>query len=174
MLYETAARAQEILCLDVPDLDAEFRRARITSKGGAIDYVHWATGTARLLPRLLAGRTTGPVFLADRVAPTSGRRAPAAGDIDPATRRGRLSYPRAEYLFKQATTAHDPHDQGWTLHQLRHSSLQHLAAAGRSAPELQAKSRHQHLASLGVYVRLGTETAARVTAENDPTNRRKQ
>jgi integrase len=31
------------------------------------------------------------------------------------TGRGRLSY-RAEYLFKQATTAHDPHGQGWTLH----------------------------------------------------------
>ena len=87
--------------------------------------------------------------------------------------RGRLSYPRAEYLFKQATTAHDPHGQGWTLHQLRHSSLQHLAAAGRSAPELQAKSRHQHLASLGVYVHLGAETAARVTADHDPATRRR-
>ncbi len=47
--------------------------------------------------------------------------------------RGRLSYPRAEYLFKQATAAHDPHEQGWTLHQLRHSALQHLAADGRTA-----------------------------------------
>lgn len=106
-------------------------------------------------------------------APTRGHCAPAADDIDPTTGRGRLSYPRAEYLFKQATTAHDPHGQGWTLHQLRHSSLQHLAAAGRSAPELQAKSRHQHLASLGVYVHLGAETAARVTADHDPATRRR-
>lgn len=37
------------------------------------------------------------------------------------------SYPRAEYLFKQATAALDPHGTGWTLHQLRHSALQHLA-----------------------------------------------
>ncbi|WP_206060574.1 hypothetical protein [Nonomuraea basaltis] len=29
-------------------------------------YMHWAT--ARLLPRLLAGRTAGPVFLADPAA----------------------------------------------------------------------------------------------------------
>ena len=173
MLYETAARAQEILCMDVPELDPAFRRARVTSKGGAIEYVSWATATARLLPRLLAGRATGPVFLADRRAPTRGHCAPAADDIDPTTGRGRLSYPRAEYLFKQATTAHDPHGQGWTLHQLRHSSLQHLAAAGRSAPELQAKSRHQHLASLGVYVHLGAETAARVTADHDPATRRR-
>lgn len=55
----------------------------------------------------------------------------------------------------------------------RHPSLQHLAAAGRTAPELQAKSRHQHLASLGVYVRLGTETAARITAEHEPAARRR-
>jgi len=143
MLYETAARAEEILTLNVEDLDPEFRRARVTSKGGAIEYVHWATGTARLLPRLLRGRTTGPVFLASRRAPADGRRAPAAGDTCPATGRGRLSYPRAEYLFKQASAALDPHKKGWTLHQLRHSALQHLAADGRTAPELQAKSRHR-------------------------------
>ncbi|MFC7582356.1 tyrosine-type recombinase/integrase [Nonomuraea antimicrobica] len=173
LLYETAARAEEILSLDVDDLDTESRRARVRSKGGAIEYVHWATATARLLPRLLNGRTTGPVFLADRRAPVSGPRAPAAADICPVTGRGRLSYPRAEYLFKTASAELDPHGQGWTLHQLRHSALQHLAQAGRTAPELQAKSRHQHLASLGRYVRLGEETSARITAEHDPAARRR-
>ncbi|GII94367.1 tyrosine-type recombinase/integrase [Sinosporangium siamense] len=172
-LYDTAARAEEVLTLNVEDLDLEFRRARVVSKGGAIEYVHWATPTARLLPRLLTGRTTGPVFLADRRAPASGPRTPAAADIDPTTGRGRLSYPRAEYLFKTASAKLDPHRQGWTLHQLRHSALQHLAQAGRTTPELQAKSRHQHLASLGRYVRLGEETSARVTAEADPIQRRR-
>ena len=173
MLYETAARAEELLSLNVEDLDPEFRRGRITSKGGATEYIHWATGTARLLPRLLRGRTSGPVFLADRRAPLSGSRAPAEADICPETGRGRLSYPRAEYLFKQATAAHDPHKQGWTLHQLRHSALQHLAADGRTAPELQAKSRHLHLGSLGRYVKLGEQTSAQVTADADPAARRR-
>ncbi|MFE9642176.1 tyrosine-type recombinase/integrase [Nocardiopsis alba] len=173
MLYETAARAEEILTLDVGDLDTAMRRARVRSKGGAIEYVHWATPTARLLPRLLAGRTTGPVFLSDRRSAASGSRARALGDVDPTTGRGRLSYPRAEYLFKQASKRHDPHRRGWTLHQLRHSSLKHLAAEGRSAPELQAKSRHAHLATLGKYVRLGEETSARLTAEHDPHRRRR-
>lgn len=67
-----------------------------------------------------------------------GRRATAPADVDPTTRRGRLSYPRAEYLFKQASIAYDPHGVGYTLHQLRHSGLTHLAAKGRSAPELRA------------------------------------
>ncbi|SEK73177.1 site-specific integrase [Nonomuraea pusilla] len=174
LLYETAARAEEILSLDVQDLDLEFRRARVRSKGGAIEYVHWATATARLLPRLLSGRTAWPVFLADRRAPASGRRAPAAADICPTTGRGRLSYPRAEYMFKTASAALDPHGDGWTLHQLRHSALTHLAAAGRTAPELQAKSRHQHLASLGRYVRLGEEASARITAEHGPAARRRK
>ncbi|WP_017577867.1 tyrosine-type recombinase/integrase [Nocardiopsis kunsanensis] len=172
MLYETAARAEEILTLDVGDLDAAMRRARVRSKGGAIEYVHWATPTARILPRLLAGRTTGPVYLSDRRSPAAGARARALADVDPTTGRGRLSYPRAEYLFKQASQRHDPHGQGWTLHQLRHSALTYLAAEGRSAPELQAKSRHAHLATLGKYVRLGEETSAWVTAEHDPYNRR--
>ncbi|HTR93398.1 MAG TPA: hypothetical protein VMI73_16835 [Trebonia sp.] len=113
------------------------------------------------------------MFLAGRRAPGAGRRAPAARDTCPVTGRGRLSYPRAEYLFKQASKALDPHETGWTLHQLRHSALEHLAADGRTAPELQAKSRHQHLASLGRYVRLGEQVSARVTAEADPAGRRR-
>ncbi|MDX3108109.1 hypothetical protein [Nonomuraea angiospora] len=93
----------------------------------------------------------------------------------PAWIGGRLSYPRAEYLFKTASAELDPHGQGWTLHQLRHSALQHLAQAGRSALELQAKSRHQNLGSLGRYVRLGEETSsARITAEHDPAARRRK
>jgi integrase len=173
LLYDTAARAGEILTLDIGDLDTEFRRARTRSKGGDAEYLHWATATARLLPRLLAGRTAGPVFLAARRSPASGKRARALADIDPVSGRGRLSYPRAEYLFKQASAPHDPHGTGWTLHQLRHTALRHLAASGRSAPELQAKSRHKHLATLGHYVRLGEETSARITADNDPLARRR-
>lgn len=63
-------------------------------KGGTIVYVHGATATARLQPRLPQGRTRGPVFLAHRRAPASGGRAPAATDIWPITGRGRLSNPR--------------------------------------------------------------------------------
>jgi site-specific recombinase XerD len=174
LLYETCARAEEILSLDVPDLDMEFRRALVTEKGGDRAYVHWETPTARLLPRLLTGRTTGPVFLTDRRAPITGRRTPHPADIDPAGGKARLSYPRAEYLFKQASKDHDPHGGGHTLHQLRHSGLTHLAAKGRSAPELQAKSRHRYLGTLGRYIQLGEETSARITAENDEHRRRRR
>ncbi|MFF4625074.1 hypothetical protein [Nonomuraea jabiensis] len=80
------------------------RRARVVSKGGAFEYAHWATATARLLLCLLASRTSGLMFLADRRAPASGPYVPATADIDPITRRGCQSYPRAENLFK---TAHD-------------------------------------------------------------------
>jgi integrase len=130
MLYETCARAEEILGLDVPDLDMEFRRALIVEKGGDRAYVHWETPTARLLPRLLAGRTAGPVFLADRRAAAAGRRAPALNDICPETGRGRLSYPRAEYLCKQppGSTTRTAPDAPST--QLRHSGLARLAAKG--------------------------------------------
>ncbi|MFI9848540.1 hypothetical protein ACIHFD_66865 [Nonomuraea sp. NPDC051941] len=39
MLYETAARAVEVLALNVEDLDLEPRRAPVRSKGGAIEWV---------------------------------------------------------------------------------------------------------------------------------------
>jgi integrase len=117
LLYETAARANELLALDVEDLDLANRRARVHSKGGAVEWVFWQTGSAQLLPRLLAGRTSGPVFLGDR-RPT---RAVAGLDLDPASGRARLSYRRAAELFRVRT--------GWTLHQLRHSALTHAARA---------------------------------------------
>jgi site-specific recombinase XerD len=99
MLYETAARAEEILGLDVPDLDLPGKRGRVISKGGTTDWVHWQTGTALLLPRLLAGRRKGPVFLTARKP----ARAVAAADLCPVTKRARLSYRRAEESFELAT-----------------------------------------------------------------------
>jgi hypothetical protein len=62
--------------LDVEDLDLPSLRA----KGGAIDIIVWQTGTARLLPRLLKDRKTGPVFLTDLLA----RVEPPPCDIDQA------------------------------------------------------------------------------------------
>jgi integrase/recombinase XerD len=115
LLYETAARADELLALDVEDLDLANRRARVHSKGGASEWVFWQTGSAQLLPRLLAGRTAGPVFLGDR-RPT---RAAAGPDLDPTSGQARLSYQRAAELVQAHTE--------WTLHQLRHSALTHLA-----------------------------------------------
>ncbi|MEV0972040.1 tyrosine-type recombinase/integrase [Microtetraspora glauca] len=61
MLYETAARASEILNLDIEHLDRRNRRARVTRKGSAVDIIVWQTRTARLLPKLLADRSKGPV-----------------------------------------------------------------------------------------------------------------
>jgi len=40
LLYETAARATEILTLDIADLDRPGKRARVISKGGDIDWVY--------------------------------------------------------------------------------------------------------------------------------------
>ena len=77
MLYETAARSSEVLALNVEDLDRRNRRSKVTRKGAAVDIIVWQTGTARLLPRLLDGRTKGPVFLTGRRGPRrAGRRRP--------------------------------------------------------------------------------------------------
>jgi integrase/recombinase XerD len=160
LLYETAARANELLALDVEDLDLGNRRARVRSKGGAVEWVFWRTGSAQLLPRLLAGRTGGPVFLGDR-RPS---RAVAGLDLDPTSGRARLSYRRAAELFQGRT--------GWTLHQLRHSALTHAAEDGTNLPLLLARSRHASVRSLERYARPGPEAVARHLAETDPARRR--
>jgi integrase len=170
LLYESAARSVEVLALDVSDLVLEAKRGRVRRKGGAIDWILWQSGTARLLPRLLAGRTSGPVFLTDRRPGPA--RTPAAADLCPVTGRARLSYERAEYLFKQLTKSIDPTGAGYTLHQLRHSRLTHLGEDGWSSSMLMALSGHRNLRSLGIYVQPSTEAVAAVLAEHDPGRRR--
>ncbi len=161
MLYETGARANEILGLDVHDLDPAERSARLTGKGGHAERVYWATGTARILPRLISDRRTGPVFLTERRP----RIAVATTDLDAGTGRARLSYRRAAEQFTDASG-------GWTLHQLRHSRLTHLAEEGVDVALLKAKSRHRSLRSLERYVRPSDAAVARLTAEHDPARRR--
>jgi integrase len=160
MLYESAARSAEVLALNVEDLDLANRRARVRRKGGAVDWITWLTGTARLLSRLLKGRTTGPVFVTDRKARVQ---LPAA-DLDEHG-HARLSYQRAEELFAKASG-------GATLHQLRHSALTHAAEDGTGTPMLMALSGHASVRSLAKYARISAEALAQWQAERDPARRR--
>jgi len=86
--------------------------------------------------------------------------------------RGRLSYQRAEYLFKRHSRRISRN--GLTLHQLRHSALTTLADANVSLPLLMGKSRHKNLRSLQRYVHPSAEAVAAVTAAHDPAARRRQ
>ncbi len=163
LLYESAARANEILRLNIEDFDFDQRRAVTVRKAGAIDIVHYASGSARLLPYVIDGRERGPLFLSTR--PVQARRAPAATDIDPVSGLARLSYGRAAEMFRESTN-------GWTLHQLRHSAISHLAEDGVPLPLLMAKSRHESLRTLQRYARPSVEAVGRLTAEHDSARRR--
>ncbi|WP_328409929.1 site-specific integrase [Nocardia sp. NBC_00403] len=167
MLYETAAHTDEVLLLDIPDLDMANRCAAVTRKGGAGDVVAWQTGAARLLPRLLAGRKKGPVFLTDCKA----KPGVAVDDIDPKTLRGRLSYRRAAELFEHHTS--DVPRGPFTLHQLRHSKLTHAAEDGASTPMLMLMrlSRHTSVRPLGRYSRPSGADPGQ--AQTDPARKRR-
>ena len=169
LLYETAARTQEVLCANVEDLDLDNKRLRVRRKGGDSDWLYFQSGSSRLLPRLIGDRETGPIFLADRRP--SAARTPALMDLCRITGRGRLSYERSAYLFKQHSLKVSKIP--WTLHQLRHSALTHLAEDGVNLPLLMAKSGHQNLRSLQKYARPGAEAVAAMTAAHDPARRRR-
>jgi integrase len=162
LLYESAARASEILALNIEDLDLDARRAPIRSKGGNTEWIFWGSGTARLLPRLLRGRQAGPVFLSERrPGPT---RRPAAADLCPTTNRARLGYDRARILFGQYT--------GWELHQLRHSAATHLGDKGVPLQLIMAKTRHRNPRTVMRYVKPGAEAVAEATQLLEPPKRR--
>jgi integrase len=165
MLYETAARASEILALNVEDLDLEERRAPVRSKGGDTEFVYWDTGTAHLLPRMLrlpdgSSRTSGPLFLASR-RPVPARR-PAPHDICPHTGRARLGYDRARVLLKKYTVTVG--GDGLELHQLRHSAATHLGDQKVPLQLIMAKTRHKSPRTAMRYVRPGEAAVAEVTS----------
>jgi integrase/recombinase XerD len=159
LLYAAAARANELLALDAEGLDLANRRARVHSKGGAVEWVFWQTGRPSCSPP--AGRPDQRTGLPGDRRPTG---AVAGLDLDPASGRARLSYRRAAELFRVRT--------GWTLHQLRHSALTHAAEDGTNLPLLLARSRHASVRSLERYARPGPEAVARHLAETDPARRR--
>lgn len=162
MAYDTAARADELLGLNIENISVENRDAVIVGKGGNAERIYWTSTTARLLPRLVNGRTRGPLFVGDR-KPRS-HLAPAASDLCEATGRARLSYRRAEEIWKKASG-------GRTLHQLRHSRLTHLAEAGEDVTMIRAKSRHRSLRSLERYVNPSPGAIRDLTNRHDPNRR---
>jgi len=166
MLYETAARASEILARNVEDLDLDNRRARVRSKGRQIEWVYWGTGTAHLLPRLIrlpdgSSRTSGPLFLSSR-RPVPARR-PGPRDICPHTRYARLGYDRARILLKNTT--------GWQLHQLRHSAATHLGDQQVALQMIMGKTRHKSPRTAMRYVNPGPAAIAQITELLDPPRR---
>ena len=179
MLYETAARAEEILGMDVPHLDLPSKPGRVISKGGTTNWVHWQTGTAVLLPRLLAGRAKAR---SSWLPASRATRSPLATCARSPGERGCLSYRRAAESFEFAArplahpgSSHEELEEvyGWTLHQLRHSLLAHEAEDGTSTPMLLARSRHASVRSLERYARPGPEAVARHVAAADPAARRR-
>lgn len=111
VVYEAAARCTEVLALDVTNLDATRRSARLPDG----QRISWRAETAGHLRRLVGTRSRGPVFLSGQLA------APGTpvGDVCPHTGRVRLSYRRAAELFRITTRPVHGGEGSWTLHQLR-------------------------------------------------------
>lgn len=156
MLYESASRASAVLALNVEDLDLPNKQAKIVAKGGTTMWITWGTDTAHLLPRLIAGRTTGPLFLSEHRPGPHRRASTDPDDICPETGRARLGYDRARILLGR-------HADGLQLHQLRHSSATHLGEANTSANVIMAKTGHRSLRSVQRYVKPGLAAVHQAT-----------
>jgi integrase len=163
LLYETAARAGEVLALNVEDLDLARRRAVVIGKGGRAELIGWETKTARLLPRLLRQRRNGPTFLAD-IAPATGRQ-PALADVDPDTGRARLSYRRAAEVIQGGHRRLD-------IAPTAPLAADALGRGRNPTPAADGQSRHTSLSSLAIYAKPTFDAVAAATAALDPDRRR--
>ncbi|MEE1766734.1 site-specific integrase [Streptomyces sp. JV185] len=181
MLYETAGRSEEILGVNIEDLDFAGRRCPVKAKGArpksrrrgqvredfVLETLYWDAGTARLLPRLLKGRTRGPVFVTHR-RPGPGK-VVSPRDICPDTGFARLSYGQARALLDHHTAVRGA-GAGWDLHEYRHSALTHLGEQGASLLMLMAKSRHKKPENVRRYFKPSPEAIAELTSLLAPGN----
>ena len=111
LLHDSGAGAAQVLALDVSHLDLQ-RHGTRAQHDCPRPGIAWQEATSQVLRWLLAGRTSGPVFV-------TGRRAAArSADRCPVTGQARMSYRRAAELFTTLTGPLDPAGRGWTLHQL--------------------------------------------------------
>jgi integrase len=161
MLYETAARASEVLALNIEDLDLDARRAPIRSKGGDTGWICWGSGTAHLLPRLIRGRQAGPVFLSER-RPGPARR-PAAQDLCPDDWTGPAR------LRPRPNPVHPPHRVATAPAPPLRTT--HLGEQGIPLQLIMAKTRHRNPRTAMRYVRPGAEAVAEITALLEPPRR---
>jgi integrase/recombinase XerC len=176
MLYETVARSEEILEVNIEELDLAGRRAPVKSKGArprtrrrgapreefVLETVYWDAGTARLLPRLIKGRTRGPVFVTHR-KPGPGK-VVGPRDVCPGTGLVRLPYGQGRALLDAHTSLADVPGTGWDQHEYRHSGLTYLGEAGASLPMLMAKSRRKKPENVRKYFHPSAEAIAEVTS----------
>jgi integrase len=162
MLYETAARASEVLALNIEDLDLDARRAPIRSKGGDTEWICWGSGTAHLLPRLTPrppGRTGVPL------------RAPPWPRLPP---RGQGPVP----CHRTAPARLRPRPD--TVHPVHRVAIApapplrgHPPRRARDPLQLiMAKTRHRNPRTAMRYVRPGAKAVAEITGLLEPPRRR--
>ena len=157
-MYETAARATEVLNLNIEDTDFHLRQATIIGKGGHRELIFWASGAARVLSRYLHGRSRGPVFLTHRKP----RLAPAMRGPVPDHRAGPGSPTKPPPNYSnRPPTANGP----YTSYGTRRSPT--WQKNGINTEVLMAKSRHRDRRSLDIYARPGPEGVAQATATFD-------
>jgi hypothetical protein len=126
-----------------------------------LEPVYWDAGTARPLPRVLKGRTRGPVFVTHR-RPGPGK-VVSPRDVCPVTGLARLSYGQARALLDEHTALRGP-GTGWDLHEYRHSALPQLGELGASLLMLMAKSRHKKPENVRRYFKPSPEAIAELTS----------
>jgi integrase/recombinase XerC len=143
-------------------LDRANRRARTIRKGGKVDDLLYDIRTARMLGQLLGRRRAGPVFLSARRAPEGTAR---TGEVDPASRRLRMTYRTAECHLGTATTS-TLVPNGWDLH-LRHSRLTHAGEDGATEADLMNLSGHEDRRTLQRYLKPSKEGTRRRLDEID-------
>ncbi len=151
--YSTGARVAELCSADVPDLDFESGRLRVTGKGAEERIVFITDGTAALLRRYLSerqrkfGELGDPLFINSR-----GGRITVRGVYDIVVKRA-----RAAGLLERVSP-----------HTLRHSFATELLDRGADIRAVQEMLGHKNISTTQVYTHTTKERLRKVFEKYHP------
>lgn len=171
LLYASALRVSELVGLDLDDLDAASRTARVLGKGSKERVVPYGAPAARALERYLAsGRPAlraraieraGGVGASD--APAAPRRrssVPSSGRTESAVflgARGARMSPRAVYQLVAGLLHELPGTGPAGPHAFRHTAATHLLDGGADLRAVQEFLGHASLGTTQIYTHVSAE-----------------
>jgi len=164
LLYATGMRVAELTGLDIADIDASRRLARVTGKGNKQRVVPFGDNAATALEAWLARR---PELLKPGAAASSTSSASSAAEaLFLGSRGGRIDQRQVRRVVERA--AQRTGDSDLSPHALRHSAATHMLEGGADLRVVQELLGHSSLQTTQIYTHVSAQRLKSVYDQAHP------
>ena len=162
LLYATGMRVAELTGLDVDDIDASRRLARVTGKGNKQRVVPFGESAAAALNAWLSRRSE----LLGRDSSATASASASSGALFLGSRGGRIDQRQVRRVVERA--AQRTGDSDLSPHALRHSAATHMLEGGADLRVVQEMLGHSSLQTTQIYTHVSAQRLKSVYDQAHP------